>query len=259
MTPVTSDYSVGQVADLARVSVRTLHHYDQVGLLSPSTRTAAGHRRYTASDLQRLRTILFYRELDFGLDEIAEMLAGPGAATDDHLRRQHRLLRERRDRDARLLAALEKEMESREMGIALSPEEQFEIFGTSKFGDEYADEAKERWGDTESWRESQRRAASYTKDDWVRIKAETDANVAGFVAAIEAGEPADGEHARQLAEEHRLQICRWFYECGHEMHACIGELYVSDPKWIAEWEGTAPGFSQYVRDAIVANAAAHAG
>lgn len=256
---MTGDYSVGQVADLAHVSVRTLHHYDEVGLLSPSSRTAAGHRRYTAGDLQRLRTILFYRELEFGLDEIAAMLVDPGDSVDDHLRNQHRLLRERRDRDARLLAALEKEMESREMGIALSPEEQFEIFGTTKFGDEYADEAKERWGDTEAWRESQRRAATYTKDDWVAIKAETDANVAGFVAAISAGEPADGERARQLAEDHRQQICRWFYDCSPDMHAGIGELYVSDPRWIAEWEGTAPGFSQYVRDAIVANAASRAG
>lgn len=144
----------------------------------------------------------------------------------------------------------------RRTSISLSPEEQFEIFGTDKFGDEYAKEAEHRWGDTDAWRESQRRTATYTKDDWVRIKAETDANVAGFVAAIEAGEPADGECARQLAEDHRQQICRWFYDCSPQLHAGIGELYVSDQNWVQQWEGTAPGFSQYVRDAIVANAAA---
>ena len=115
-------YTVGRVAELAHISVRTLHHYDDIGLLRPSSRTSAGHRRYAAADLQRLREILFYRELDFGLDEIAAMLADPGTGTDAHLRNQHRMLRDRIDRDQRLLRAVEKEMEARMMGMARTPE-----------------------------------------------------------------------------------------------------------------------------------------
>src|SRR5579875_3752236 len=125
-------YPIGDLAALAHVSVRTLHHYDEIGLLSPSGRTAAGHRRYDDTDLQRLQTILFYRELDFGLAEIAAMIADPGAGTDTHLRKQHRLLRARRDRDERLLRAIEHAMEARKMGMSLTPEEQFEVFGTDK-------------------------------------------------------------------------------------------------------------------------------
>jgi ABC-type oligopeptide transport system ATPase subunit len=102
------------------------------------------------------------RELEFGLDEIAEILAEPSAGTDDHLRKQHRLLRQRRARDEALLAAIEREMEARKMGMSLTPEEQFEIFGTDKL-DEYAEEAKQRWGDTGAWRESQRRTAAMTR------------------------------------------------------------------------------------------------
>jgi DNA-binding transcriptional MerR regulator len=122
--------------------VRTLHHYHGIGLLTPSARSAGGYRLYSETDLQRLRQVLFYRQLDFGLDEIAEILADAATGTDDHLRGQHRLLRERRARDKALLRAIEKEMEARAMGISLTPEEQFEIFGTDKLG-EYAEEAKQ--------------------------------------------------------------------------------------------------------------------
>src|SRR6185437_6916199 len=88
-------YAIGELAGLARVTVRTLHHYDEIGLLRPSGRTVAGHRRYSADDLDRLRQILVYRELDFGLDAIGAMLADPDSGVEAHLRNQHRMLRAR--------------------------------------------------------------------------------------------------------------------------------------------------------------------
>ena len=246
-------YTVGEVARLAHVSVRTLHHYDAIGLLAPSARSPAGYRLYSGTDLRRLHQILFYRELGFALEEIADILADPAAGTDDHLRRQHRLLRERRARDAALLGAIEREMEARKMGIALTPEEQFEIFGTDKFA-QYAEEAEQRWGDTEAWKQSQRRSAAYTKEDWITIKAQADANIAGFAEAMRAGEPATGTVAMDLAEEHRQHISRWFYDCGHDQHRGLAEMYISDPRYTAPYDEIEPGFSQYVHDAILANA-----
>jgi len=251
-----TEYLVGDVARLSHVSVRTLHHYDAIGLLTPSARSPAGYRQYSGTDLQRLQQILFYRELGFALEEIAEILADPAAGTDDHLRRQHRLLRERRARDAALLGAIEREMEARKMGISLTPEEQFEIFGTDKLA-EYAEEAEQRWGDTEAWKQSQRRTAAYTKEDWIAIKAEADASIAGFAEAIRAGEPANGTVAMDLAEAHRQHISRWFYDCDYEMHRGLAELYVSDPRYIAEYDKIEPGFSGYVHDAMLANADRH--
>jgi DNA-binding transcriptional MerR regulator len=202
-----NEYTVGEVGRLSHVSVRTLHHYDEIGLLVPTGRSPAGYRMYSADDLRRLQQILLYRELEFGLDEIAEMLADADADTDDHLRRQHRLMRARRDRVIALLGAIEREMEARKMGMALTPEEQFEIFGTDNM-DEVAAEAEERWGDTDAWRESRRRTAVYTKQDWITIKAEADANIAGFASAIRAGEPPTGIMAMDLAEQHREHLTR---------------------------------------------------
>jgi DNA-binding transcriptional MerR regulator len=233
--------------------VRTLHHYDDIGLLRPSGRSASGYRLYSEADLDRLRQVLFYRELDFGLDEIADILADPSAGTDDHLRKQHRLLRQRRARDEALLAAIEREMEARKMGMSLTPEEQFEIFGTDKLG-EYAEEAEQRWGDTDAWRESQRRSAAYTKDDWIAIKAEADASINGFAEAVRAGEPATGQVAMDLAEAHRQHISRWFYDCGYEMHRGLADIYTADDRYIAAYDEIEPGLARFVRDAMYANA-----
>jgi MerR family transcriptional regulator, thiopeptide resistance regulator len=246
-------YTVGEAAALSYVSVRTLHHYDELGLLRPSGRSPAGYRLYSAADLRRLRQILFYRELDFRLDEIAEILADPDAGTDEHLRRQHRLLRERSERTAALIGAIEKEMEARKMGISLTPEEQFEIFGTDKM-DEYAAEAEQLWGDTEAWKQSQRKTAAYTKEDWIKIKSEADANITGFAEALRAGEPAAGTVAMDLAEAHRQHTSRWFYDCGYAMHRGLAAMYISDPRFIASYDEIEPGFSHYVHDAIQANA-----
>jgi DNA-binding transcriptional MerR regulator len=247
------EYTVGAVARLSHVSVRTLHHYDHIGLLTPNGRSAAGYRLYCDADLRRLRQVLFYRDLDFGLEEISEILADPNTLTDDHLRRQHRMLRERQARNQALLDSVEKEMEAREMGISLTPQEQFEIFGTDKFA-EYTQEAEQRWGDTNAWQQSQRRAAAYTKADWIAIKSEADANIREFADALRAGEPADGTTAMDLAEAHRLHISRWFYDCGYDLHRGLAEMYVADPRYIATYDEIAPGFSPYVHDAILANA-----
>jgi DNA-binding transcriptional MerR regulator len=248
-----SELSVGELARLAHVSVRTLHHYDAIGLLVPSGRRPSSYRVYTTADLERLRRILFYRELDFGLATIRQMLADPATTTDSHLRRQHQLLRTRIARQKQLLDALEKEIDARQMGISLTPEEQFEIFGTDQLN-ERMEEAGERWGQGPEWQESKRRTAAYSKADWLAIKAESDANIDGFAAAIKGGAAPDSATAMDLAEAHRHHISRWFYACGLEQHVGLGDLYVSDPQFTAEYDKIAPGFSEYVRRAIRANA-----
>ncbi|SOE00142.1 MerR family transcriptional regulator [Blastococcus haudaquaticus] len=246
--------NVGQVAALAGVTVRTLHHYDRIGLLSPSGRTATGYRQYSPSDLDRLHQVLLYRELGFPLEEVATLLDDPAADPEAHLRRQHRLLRDRLDRTSAMVAAVEKEMEARSMGMSLTPEERFEVFG-DWLPEEYAAEAEEKWGDTAAWAQSQQRTRAMTKDDWLRVKAESDAVERRFAEALHAGVPADSERAMDAAEEHRQQISRNFYDCSPEMHAGLGRMYVEDERFTAYYERIAPGLAQYVSTAVQANAA----
>jgi DNA-binding transcriptional MerR regulator len=251
---VNAGMSVGDTAALAGVTVRTLHHYDRIGLLSPSERTNAGYRRYTAADLDRLHQVLVYRELGFPLEEIATLLDDPDADPVAHLRRQLALLRDRLQRTQAMVAAVEKEMEAHQMGIHLTPEERFEVFGRDD-PSQYAAEAEERWGDTEAWTQSQRRAASYSKDDWLRITAESADVERRFVEALQAGVPADAEQAMDAAEAHRQHIGRYFYDCSPEMHSGLGRMYLEDARFTAHYEQLAPGLAEYVSTAVQANAA----
>jgi DNA-binding transcriptional MerR regulator len=248
--------TVGAAARLAGVTVRTLHHYDKIGLLSPSGRSVAGYRHYADADLERLQRILFYRELGFGLDEIKELMTDGSADASAHLRRQHAMLRDRIRRLERMVGAVEKAMEARTMGINLTPEERFEVFGDFD-PDQHTAEVEERWGDTDAYRESSRRTRGYTKADWQRIKAEGQAAVEQLSAAMRAGKPADSAQAMEGAEMHRLQIDRNFYPCSHQMQVGLAEMYLADPRFTATYESIAPGLAQYVHDAIKANAARH--
>jgi DNA-binding transcriptional MerR regulator len=246
-------YSVGQVAALAGVTVRTLHHYDEIGLLSPRGRSAAGYRAYDAADLDRLHRILFYRELGFGLDDVSRLLDAPDVDAAAHLRRQHRLLTQRIARLQAMLAALDKEMEARQMGINLTPEERFEVFGDFR-PEDYEEEAAQRWCESEAWEQSRRRTRSYTKDDWLTLKAEAGAVNAEFAAAYGAGLPADSPRAMAAAEAHREHIGRWFYDCDHGMQRRLADMYVADERFRAHYEAVAPGLADYVHDAVHANA-----
>ncbi len=246
--------SVGQVARLAGVTVRTLHHYDELGLLCPSERTRAGYRRYTDADLLRLQQVLLYRELGFALEEIAVILDDPQVDEMTHLRRQHELLRGRAERLSRMIAAVERAMEAVTSGVALSAEERLEVFGSFRPEDHQA-EVERRWGHTEQYAQSRRRVASHTKADWLEIKAEAAAITQDLVAVCKAGLDPGGQEAMDVAERHRAHVSRWFYDCDHDMHRCLGELYATDPRFTRTYDDLLPGLAAYFRLAIDANAA----
>ncbi len=158
------------------------------------------------------------------------------------------------ERLAQIAAVLERTMEAHQMGIKLTAQELLEVFG-GQDPTQYADEVTERWGDTDAYRESNRRTSSYGKDDWIRIKAEQEAAGARFAQAQADGYPADSPEAMAAAEENRQLINRYFYDLSPQMHIGLGQMYLADPRFTQGYEDIAPGLAQYVHDAIVANAA----
>jgi len=246
-------YTVGDVARLAGITVRTLHHYDEIGLLQPTDRTDAGYRLYVDEDLVRLQQILFYRELGFSLDEISTILTDPTWDLSESLESQHALLTERIERLGRMVKAVEKELEARHMGINLTPEERFEVFGDYD-PDQHADEAKQRWGDTDAYKQSMRKASQYTKDDWKRIQEQGDVISKRLASLFEEGATPDSVEAMDAAEAHRQYIGASFYDCPPQMHTGLGEMYVADERFAAYWNGYAEGMTNWVRDAFQANA-----
>jgi len=166
---------------------------------------------------------------------------------------QRELVRRKVRRLERMIEAIDDAIVSEETGIAMTADEMFEVFGDFD-PTEYEAEVKERWGDTDAYRESARRTKRYTKDDWTAIKAEGEPIVTGLAAAFRAGTPSDDPSVIDLADAHRLQIDRWFYPCSREMHAALGEMYVADPRFTAYWDQFEAGLAGYIRDAFAANA-----
>lgn len=125
--------TVGRAAELAGVTVRTLHHYDRIGLVQPSARTASGYRAYSAADVERLREVLAYRRLGFGLREIAALVDDPATDAVAHLRRLRALVLEQRDRADAMARAIDTELRARARGITTTPEDQLKMFGTQLY------------------------------------------------------------------------------------------------------------------------------
>ncbi|KUG61783.1 transcriptional regulator [Kocuria rosea subsp. polaris] len=251
--------TVGQVARRFGVTVRTLHHYDDVGLLRPGERSAGGYRLYTEDDLLRLQHVVVYRRLGFSLGHIEELLVdGELGSVRAHLRRQRETVLARQAELAELVTAIDRALEKDMTGIDLTPEERRELFGDG-FSDEHAAEAERRWGDTDAWQQSRRRTAGYDKEDWQRIAAGTAAINERFVQARRAGLPADSAEAMDAAEAARRQIHERFYDLPPELHRALGDMYVADPRFTRTYEDLEPGLAQYVRDAIHANADRAAG
>ena len=249
-------YSVGELAAATGISVRTLHHYDSIGLLSPTSRSAAGYRQYDADDATRLFRILIYRELGFDLTRIGEILDDPAADATVHLEHQRTLLQQRIDTMQRMLNGVEAVMRAKKNGYNLTPAEMKEVFGDFDPA-EHAAEAESRWGDTDAYRESSRRVKSYGKSEWEQIRAEADGLNAAFIHLMQSGTPADSDRARALAEEHRQHISRWFYDCTPDIHRGLADMYVGDPRFAQHYENQAAGLSTYISTAIKAAAISH--
>jgi DNA-binding transcriptional MerR regulator len=246
-------YTVGEVSGVTGVSVRTLHHYDEIGLLRPAERSGAGYRQYDDGDLGRLQEILFYRELGFGLDAIGGLVDTPAQGRRDVLRRQRQLIAGRIERLWEILGAVDGALRAHEEGRTMNREEMFEVFGDFEPA-EHEEEAKKRWGNTDAFAESGKRTARYNKDDWKRMGEEAEVVNQRLADLFGAGLAPSAADAMAAAEEHRLHIDRWFYPCPYEIHCGLGEMYAVDPRFTKFWDAHQPGLADFVRDAFRANA-----
>lgn len=247
-------FTVGELSRLTGVTVRALHHYDEIGLVRPSQRTAAGYRLYDDADVLRLHQVLLFRELGLPLDEIADAIDEAGSQ-EELLRRHREVLVTKRVRLDAMLAALDARLATLEKGTRgaeMSPEEVKTLFDGFDPA-QYEEEVKERWGNTEAYKESARRTKQYGKAEWAQYKREAEAIGARIVERMRAGAPVDDHAVQAAVEDHRLLIDRWFYPCSVEMHKQLGAMYVTDPRFTANLDKIAPGYARYLSDAIAAS------
>lgn len=240
-------YTVKKVADMARVSVRTLHHYDKIGLLRPAAVGRNGYRLYDDADLERLQLVLFFRELEFSLEEIGRILANPNFDKAEALRTHRKLLLAKRARLDRIIAAVERTLAAEARGEKMTEENMFEGFDDEKIK-EYTEEARQRWGGTEAFEESVRRTNRYGKADWAAIGAESGAINQAMVALM-GRDPADPEVQATIGRWFKL-IDERFYTVTPEIFRGLGDGYVQDPRFTAYYDQYKPGLAEFMRAAM---------
>lgn len=249
-----ADLTVGQAAARLGVTVRTLYHWDELGLASPSSRSTAGYRLYAGHDLERLRRIVVYRELGLGLGAIRSILDDPSADVVTALRAQREQLAEKVEHLNALLDDLDRMAEAHEHGLLMKAEEQTATFGPG-WNPDWPAQARQRYGDTPEWRQYAERSASRTTDDWQAVADAAAALDQALADAMVAGVQPDSPAADALVERHR-EVFSAYFPITRQMQVVLGRRYEADPAYAAHYDGIRTGLAAWMRRIIDASARA---
>ena len=239
-------YSIGSLSKLSGVSIRALHHYDKLGLLRPSEVAQSGYRYYDDTAVEKLWQILFYRELDFPLNEIAQILTSPAFDRDRALSEHRNLLLQKRERLDRLITLVSNAMKG-EANMEFKPFDTSEI---DTLRNQYAEEAKARWGNTEAYRESAWRTAKYSAEDFARIQEQSNGLFREFATLVGVS-PSD-ERVQALVKRWQTLISESYYFCSDEILEGLGQMYVADERFTKNLDQFGAGTAQLMSDAISA-------
>lgn len=238
---------ISEIAKLTGVSVRTLHYYDEIGLLKPSlVDEQNGYRFYDDGDTERLQEILFYRELDFSLKSIQQILSSPNYNKTEALAKQKQLLTLKKERMERLIEALDNAVKGEN---TMS----FKAFDNSEYEavrEKFAAEAKERWGGTEAYKENAEKVSSYTKEKWAEVNAGMDAIMAEFAECVKNGAKPSDKSAQALVKKWQDFITENHYNCTKEILAGLGQMYTGDERFKENIDRHGEGTAEFMSRAI---------
>ncbi len=238
--------TVQEVSKLSGVSVRTLHYYDEIGLLAPTSRTESGYWLYDAAALRRLEQILLYRELDFSLKEIGAILSRPDFDRAEALMQQERLLLLRRKHLDKLIG-LTRKLQKEESHV------DFEAFDKQALR-EYEQEVRCRWGETPAFNEFDAKTEKYGENEWEHAASNMEQQFAAFERLV--GQRPDAEEVQRQVAELQDVITRHYYQCSNEILASLGQMYLNDKRFLQNIDRRQKGTAQLVSDAIAIYCAA---
>ncbi|SEI08154.1 DNA-binding transcriptional regulator, MerR family [Halobacillus karajensis] len=244
-------YKVKEVATMAGVSVRTLHHYDHIGLLSPGNVNEKGYRLYGEREVARLQQILFFKEMDFSLPKIKQILDDPEFDEEEALQHHREILWKKKARLERLIQSVDQTLETVRGGTLMEDEKRFKPFDMSEIEEhqkKYEKEVEERWGDTEAYKESKRKTNNYTDEDWKRIQEESN-RIDRELVKLMGRDPSD-EEVQRLIGEKRQHITDNFYECKGEIFRGLADMYVNDPRFTKNIDKWNEGYAEFLKKAI---------
>lgn len=235
---------ISEVAKLSGVTVRTLHYYDEIGLLKPSKTTEAGYRMYSIEDLEKLQQILFFRELDFPLNGIKEIMINPKYDKIEALNKHKELLIEKRKRIDGLVTLIDKTIKG-------DNNMSFKEFDNSKIEEnkrKYSEEVKKRWGNTDAYKEYEKKTTSYDENSWNTINEEMAKILKEF--ADNRDKDVNSDIVQSLVEKWRGYITLNFYNCTKEILSCLGLMYIGDERFKENIDKYGEGTSEFMAKAI---------
>ena len=236
---------VKQFSLLTGVSVRTLHYYDEIGLLKPEyIDEHNGYRYYGEESIRRLSEILFYRELDFSLKSISELLLLPYYDRKAALQGQKKLLILKRNRLNRLIAALD----DAEKGTI--PMNAFDNSEYEKARNEYKAEAEKRWGKTAEYRQFGEKTKDYTDEKWSQVNDGMDEIFRRFSELKKAGVSPGSDEAKKVAEALQSFITENYYDCNKKILSCLGQMYTGDERFRQNIDKNGEGTADFAAEAI---------
>ncbi|AOR23385.1 MerR family transcriptional regulator [Clostridium taeniosporum] len=244
-------YKVKDIANMVGVSVRTLHYYDQIGLLKPDTITITGYRLYTEKDLEKLQQILFFKELDFSLKQIKNIIENPGFDRMHALNNHKKLLLQKKERLEKIIDTVEKTINSIDGGKEMNKKEMFNGFDISEienYKSKYAKEVKEKYGNSEVYKESERKTSKYTKEDWNNIMASGNLIFEKLSKLMDKSK--ESAEVQDVIEEWRRYITNNFYNCTPEIFRSLGQIYIYDERFTDFINKTKPGLAKFFSEAI---------
>jgi len=236
--------NVKQVAQLAKVSVRTLHHYDEIGLLIPDHVTEAGYRQYSEHNLQTLQHILFFKELGFSLKEIHRIIHNPSFDTFEALQLQRRSLLAKREQLEKMIATIDRTISHVKGETEMSAKDKFE--GLQWDNNPYEQEAREKWGD-HAVNESKQRVSKLSKDDKAELEREWNEIYRGLAERI--GTPVDSEETMLLTKRW-YELLNTMGSYSYEAFIGLGQMYVQDERFTKNIDQYGEGLAQYMCDAM---------
>lgn len=236
---------IKEFAELCGVSVRTLHYYDEIGLLRPAfVDEQNGYRFYDEKSLVRMQEILFYRELDFPLKSISEILSSPDYDKQKALKEQRKLLILKKERLQRIIDSLDSAEKGKITMTAFDNNEYETARG------QYEAEAKERWGKTDAYKEHAEKTASYSKDKWQQVNDGLNEVFEKFAYCLKDGKAYNSNEAQALVKELQSYITENFYTCHNEILKGLGQMYVADERFKKNIDKHATGTAEFVSKAI---------
>jgi MerR family transcriptional regulator, multidrug-efflux activator len=243
-------FKVKEVAEMAGVSVRTLHHYDRIGLLKPETVSPAGYRFYSERNLERLQQILVFKEMDFSLLEIKDIIERPEFNRKENLKKHKELLLTKKRRLEEIIRTVEVTIDSIEGGYKMADKDMFKGFDMKEIEEhqkKYSEEAKGRYG-KETVEYVEKKTAGYSSEDWENIQSKTDEIYKVIIAGMDKG-PEDPE-VQQAVADWRKFITDHYYDCTLEIFRGLGDLYVDDPRFTKNIDKYQHGLAAFFKKAI---------